>query len=484
MPGLAERFYLTSPMWAQQVTVAAYGWWWYRRRFGPHFHRLVNEFKAREGWRVENFVSYQEAQLRKVLTAAWHSPYYRQVFSEADVSPDMEPFDALCRMPILSKETLRRRAKELLTQNPPPRGTINFKSSGTTGTPTEIYYTPKFHALELAVPQARNLNWAGVNHRERRLMLGVRKVCHFDQDKPPFWRFSPAENMAYGSIYHLSPKFLPYYLEFLRSYGPATVMGYPSALNTIASYALNNNDMPLPAKAVFTTSETVTTDARDRIETAFQCRLYDRYCAVEMCLFASQCEYGRYHISPDVGIIEIVDFQGKKVPLGVMGEVICTGLQNTLQPLIRYRIGDVARWAIDQNCPCGRAMPILEGIEGRVEDICYTPDGREILRFDTVFKGVENIREAQVVQDELNSFTIYVVPTKEFNTCDVETIENNMRLHVGNVNTKVRSVTFISRSASGKFRAVICNLTSYDKQLIAAEHVSRARTTSSGNVIQ
>jgi hypothetical protein len=55
-------------------------------------------------------------------------------------------------------------------------------------------------------------------------MFGVRKVCRFEQNKPPFWRFSPAENMAYASIYHLSNKYLPYYLEFLRSYRPAVVM--------------------------------------------------------------------------------------------------------------------------------------------------------------------------------------------------------------------------------------------------------------------
>src|SRR5262249_208098 len=216
-------------------------------------------------------------------------------------------------------------------------------------------------------------------------------------------------------------------------------MGYPSALNAVACYALENNDLPVPVKAVFTTSETVTADARERIEKAFQCRIYDRYCAVEMCLFASQCEYGRYHVSPEVGIIEILDSQGNKVPPGVMGEVICTGFQNTLQPLIRYRIGDVARWTIDQNCPCRRAMPILEAVEGRFEDICYTPDGRKVLRFDTVFKGVENIREAQVVQERIDSFTIYVVSTDGFNNHDIETIENNMKLHVGSLHTKVKT---------------------------------------------
>jgi phenylacetate-CoA ligase len=402
--------------------------------------------------------------LGKLLAAAWNSPYYRRIFLESGISIGMPPLEVLARVPLLSKETLRTHAKELLTKNPPPRGTIVQKSSGTTGTPTEIYYTQEFHALELAVPESRNLNWAGVTYRDRRVMFGVRKVCRFDQDRPPFWRFSPVENMAYMSIYHLSSTFLPSYMEFLRAYRPSVIMGYPSALYTVARYALDHHDLPAPAKAVFTTSEVVLDHARIVIETAWQCRLYDRYGAVEACLFASQCEYGCYHISPEVGIIEIVDHRGKPVPPGVIGEVTCTGLQNVLQPLIRYKIGDVARWAIEQYCSCGRHMPILEAIEGRYEDICCTFDGREMLRFDTVFKGIEHITEAQVVQEKLDLFSVYLVPARGFDRYDIEKIQSNMRLHVGNVHTNVKPVDAIPRSPSGKFRAVVCNLSPEEKR--------------------
>lgn len=466
MAALAERVYLASPLWVQHIAVAAYGWWWYRRRFGSHFHRLAAEFRQRESWTAEQFRSYQEEQLRRVLGAARQSRYYREVFAQVGIEPNMKGSETLQRLPLLSKETLRLRARDLLTENPPPRGTTIFKSSGTTGTPTEIYYTPEFHAVEMAVPEVRTLGWGGLNYRDRRVMFGVRKVCPFDQDRPPFWRFSPAENMAYASIYHLSPRLLPHYVEFLRSYRPACLMGYPSALHTIAQYVLRTDDLPAPARAVFTTSETVTPQVREAIEAAWKCRLYDRYGAVEGCIYASECEYGRYHVSPEVGIIEILDHQGQPVSPGVMGEVVCTGLQNILQPLIRYRIGDVARWAADQHCPCGRQMPILEAIEGRFEDICCLPDGREMLRFDTVFKGVENIREAQVVQERLDSFVVYVVPCDGFGSSDTERIKSNMRMHVGNLQIGVEPVRNIPRSPSGKFRSVVCNLSREEKERV------------------
>jgi phenylacetate-CoA ligase len=454
---LPDQIYLSSPIWLQQCLVAAYGWRWYRRRFGGKFSELLQEYRERERWTAKQFRSYQEARLENVLRAAWQSPHYRQVFNSTGLQPGMPAFEALALLPFLSKEILRSHPKDLLTQ-PPSKDVMVFRSSGTTGTPTEIYFTRDFHALELAIPAARNFGWAGIDYRARRVMFGVRKVCRFEQDRPPFWRFSPAEDMAYASIYHLSPRFIPAYLSFLRQYRPAVIMGYPSALRVIAKYALENNALPAPAQGVFTTSETVTEQDRVIIESAWQCKIYDRYGAVENCHFACQCEYGRYHVSPDVGILEIVDAAGQASPPGVMGEVICTGLHNTLQPLIRYRIGDAARWAEDQYCPCGREMPILEGIDGRVEDICFTADGRQMLRFDTVFKGIENILEAQVIQEKLDQFIIRVVPGAGFGQADINRMAENMRLHVGEVRVNIETVDHIPRTAAGKFRAVICNL--------------------------
>jgi phenylacetate-CoA ligase len=453
-----ENLYLSSPIWTQQAMVAAFGWNWYHQRYNHHFKRLYREFKAREYWTPADFRNYQVAQLNRLISCAWNSPYYSDIFSKINLPKSINNLDDIRTIPYLSKETLRESPRSLLTQTNIPKGTKIFKSSGTTGTPTQIYYPPDFHALELAVPSARNLDWAGVGYKERRVMLGVRKICQFTQNHPPFWRFSPVENMAYASIYHLSPNFLPDYMKFFRAYRPAMIMGYPSALYTLARFAVEHNDYPAPARAVFTTSETVTRRQRETIEVAWRCKIFDRYGAVEGCLFASQCEFGRYHVSPEVGILEIVDRDGNPCPLGVPGEVICTGLQNTLQPLIRYRIGDIASWAIEQSCPCGRRLPILDAIEGRYEDVCRTPDGRELLRFDTVFKGVDNIKEAQVIQEQLGRFSILVVPADGFDDHDIEKIKDNMRLHVGKVETMVKPVGKIPRSASGKFRAVICRL--------------------------
>jgi phenylacetate-CoA ligase len=457
---LVDRVYQSSPIWIQQAIVAAYGVWWHKRRFNATFHRLVREFEERSHASAAQFTDYGARRLATLFEHARSSTYYKPFVSGIDLA---DPSSALAKLPFLTKETLRSSAKDLLTASP-PRGTMIQRSSGTTGTPSEIYYTRELHAFELAVPEARNLRWAGVNYRDRRVMFGARKICHWAQKEPPFWRVNPYEDMAYCSIYHLSARNLPSYFEFLARYKPAVVMGYPSALGPLAQFALETKTTLPPARAIITTSETLTAETRENLERLWGCKVWDRYGAVEGCLFASQCEHGRYHVSPDVGIVEVVDERGQPCPPGVIGEVVATGLHNTLQPLIRYRLGDAARWAVDQTCRCGRQMPILEAIEGRFEDICITSDGRKVLRFDTVFKGVASIKEAQVIQRAPDHFEILVVEGAGFGAEDIRKLQSNMAVHVGPVRTDITIVPEIARSSSGKFRAVLCQLTPDQKR--------------------
>jgi phenylacetate-CoA ligase len=465
MASIWEKVYWRSPIWLQQAAVTVWGIGWRQRRFGGRFRPYVDEFHSRDYWTMDQFREYQDSRLTSVIRAAWRSPYYARIFAQAGMTPDMNPWEILRHAPLLTKEVLRQCPRELCTVSRLPRGTAVHRSSGTTGTPTSVFYSRDFHVQGMALGEARSLNIAGVNYCDRRVMFGVRKVCRFDQNRPPFWRYSLFENMAYASIYHLSDRHLPSYLEFLRRYRPAVIMGYPSALKTVAQYAIEHNDLPAQARCIITTSETVTPEFRSLVEEAWKCRLFDRYGAVESCMFAGQCEHGRYHVSPDWGIMEILDATGQPCDPGVVGAVVCTGLQNELQPLIRYHTGDAARWAIDQHCPCGRQTPILEQIEGRLEDMCCTPNGRQMLRFDTVFKGVASIREAQVVQEQLNRFVIRVVTVQGFGPSDVETLKQNMRLHAGDVDVDVVVVPAIERAASGKFRAVICMLSPEERRL-------------------
>src|ERR1035438_2479361 len=96
---------------------------------------------------------------------------------------------------------------------------------------------------------------------------------------------------------------------------------------------------------------------RRAIEEAFKTRVFDQYGQAEMQSFWYECEAGRMHAHPLAGITEILRPDGTPAALGEMGEVVLTGLVNYAMPLVRYRVGDTARFATE-SCSCGRGMPV------------------------------------------------------------------------------------------------------------------------------
>jgi phenylacetate-CoA ligase len=132
---------------------------------------------------------------------------------------------------------------------------------------------------------------------------------------------------------------------------------------------------------------------------------------------------------------------------------------NADMPLIRYRVGDRGVLPlIARSCECGRTLAPMTSIEGRNDDVLLTMDGRRIGRLDPVFKDQLPVREAQIVQEALDSVRLRFVPAPEYTAADGKAMVNRIRQRMGNIKVILEEVNEIPRSANGKFRAVICNL--------------------------
>src|SRR5206468_9436726 len=140
----------------------------------------------------------------------------------------------------------------------------------------------------------------------------------------------------------------------------------------------------------------------------YGCKTFDSWSGVEACGLITECEHGSLHISPDAGLIEVLNENMQSVNYGEAGEVYCTGFINYDQPLIRYAIGDSIILS-DKSCVCGRTMPVVKEILGRIEDVIISKDGKEMVRFHSVFNGLHSVKQAQVIQENLNNITIKIV---------------------------------------------------------------------------
>ena len=459
---LVTKIYSLLPVFFQNILISFYGFFWNKRRFGGIFEDELIKFKAREYFTTNEWLEYQDCKLKKLLIHAYiNVPYYRNKFDSIDLKlPDLECFklDDLHKIPFLDKNDLRVYGSSTLLSQVQEEGCEFYSSSGTTGTPTRILFSKKMHQRWSAVFESRIRNWAGLSIKNPRGMIGGRRVVVGSKINGPLYRYNFIEKQVYFSAYHISPHTATNYLKGIQKYNVDYMTGY-AVSNFILAKNFKNSGIKAPKlKAVITSSEKLTKEMRETFLDVYGCKTYDSYSGVEACGLISECEFGKLHISPDVGIIEIIKEDGTVAKPGEIGEAICTGLLNYDQPLIRYRIGDFLKLSNDQECKCGRNMPVIDEILGRIEDVVIGRDGREMVRFHGLYIDLPNIIEGQVIQHNLCEFELKIVCTIKLSDDERKILTSRMKSQLGEINLKITEVDKIPRGKNGKFKAVISNL--------------------------
>ncbi len=460
MSSLIQKIYWRLPSYFKNVVASVNAIKLDKERYNKHFYEISKQIVLHNTWSSGQFKNYQVERLGEVIKrASLNVPYYRELFCAKGIRvEDIRNFEDLRKLPVLEKSVIREYPESLLDETLDRNKLMRCSTSGTTGTPLRLYRTRYLNAAVFAFIEGRNHAIAGMQRRvNRSVSIGGHLVTAPSRNCPPFWVYNKRWNQLYMSSYHLSSAYLGYYVEALRDFKADYIEGYPSSVYAIARYILDNKLEPVPFNACFTTAETLFDYHREAIKKAFCCRTYDQYGCGEQVIFAAECNHGSMHLSPEVGIVEVVDDKNRPVPVGQTGQLICTSLINYIQLFIRYRLGDIGSLNAGQ-CPCGSPLPMLGIIEGRTDDVLITRDGRRIGRLDPVFKGTRGIVEAQIIQDDYSKFRIRIVPAKDHTKADNDIIVKNLSERVGIADIKIEIVGKIERTKSGKFRAVICNL--------------------------
>jgi phenylacetate-CoA ligase len=198
---------------------------------------------------------------------------------------------------------------------------------------------------------------------------------------------------------------------------------------------------------------------RETIEEAFHSRVFDDYSSREFSI-AAECEVRRgYHISSEIVLLEFVR-DNQHVSNGELGEILVTDLTNWGMPFIRYRIGDLGRPS-DDHCPCGRGLPLLEGVEGRSSDYITGSDGRVFTggNLTLLFKDLP-VRQFRVHQVDYAKVSIQLVTAPGYATEHSREIVSGMRRMMGS-DTSVEILLrdkLDASSVSGKHRFIVSDV--------------------------
>ncbi len=459
------NFYHRLPQFARSWMASARGYQLQQWRYGKRTDQLVEAALEREHWSAEQWQHWQQERLARLLhRAATQVPFYANQWGGRRRSGDDSSWEVLSNWPILEKEMLRQYNADFVADDCDKAKMFHDHTSGTTGKSLDLWYTKESVQEWYALFEARWRRWYGVSRHDRWAIIGGQLITPAQQRNPPFWVWNAGMNQLYCSSYHLAPDLIPYYFDALKKYDVQYLLGYTSSLFALAEVALHTGRDDLRFKVVITNAEPVFDYQRETIEAAFHCPVRETYGMSETVAAASECEHRQLHLWPEAGWLEIV-IGDEPVPAGESGDLICTGLANLDMPLIRYRVGDRAALANNhERCGCGRSLPLMAKLEGRIDDVLYTPDGRRIGRLDPVFKAQLPVREAQIIQEQIDRVTVRYVPSEGFDQTAAASIIERVQARMGAVEVTLEAVTEIPRGPSGKFRAVICQLSPDEKR--------------------
>jgi phenylacetate-CoA ligase len=416
----------------------------------------LREFERTQFLSAEEIRALQWRRLRELLHHAYaQCPFYCARFDSAGATPDdLRGLEDLRVLPALEKRDIQEQGEEMVARNWPRGDLIANQTGGSTGTPVSFYLS-KARKCSRAAATLRHNRWAGWQTGD---LAAV--IWGAPRDRPantwkarlrgallrePLWLDTANITEAALALFHT---------ELLR-YRPRVIQAYARSAVLFARYVQACGLTPHRPHAIVTSAEMLEEDERRLLEEVFGCPIFNRYGCREVSVVASECPaHSGLHIMAEGLYLEIETPNGPAAP-GEMGSILVTDLLNFAMPLIRYRIGDVGAWA-SGTCPCGRGLPRLERVAGRVTDFLVGCDGRLVSGVFLATYAVAqrpSLGQVQILQHKEGAVIYRIKPGRDFQSeRDLEYLRATTRRYLGaEMMIESEFVEQLPTESSGKF---------------------------------
>jgi phenylacetate-CoA ligase len=416
-------------------------------------------------WPRAKLLQYQTRELRRIVRYSYDNiPYYHDSMRALDIRPDdIRTLKDLNRMPILRKNTIRADIDGFISKEFSQDRLRVRSTSGSTGHPLRIYLTPREDAFRKAKHLRANMS---CGHRIRDRWVVITSPSHLNEStglQKRLGLYSP----LFVSVFDSTEQ----QLSRIQELQPEVLDGYSSSLYLLAKEAEKRGIEAMYPRMIFGGAELASDDSKRYVEKVFRAPFYDQYATVELERIAWECKAKQgYHIDADAMILQLVDDNGDELSEGESGEMICTSLFNYAMPLIRYAVGDIGVLS-DEECDCGRTLPLLKTVEGRSDSLLVLPDGRRLSpRVFTnavgLFELIGCLEQYSVVQKKVDHFEL-VIKEKE-NAVDrtilaaklLKHLERTIQIDMNEVQFDVRFADSIPMDKGGKMKIVTSEISS------------------------
>ena len=436
-------------------------------KVGSQLLALLWQLQQSEWLPPEQVVRQQYEQASRLANhAAQTVPFYRDRLAAAGIPLGRRLAPEQWRqIPLLTREDIQSQG-EALAGNPYPDSHGNraaVSTSGSTGKPVTVVSTAVaqlfwsaatlrdhvWHGRDLSQKFAAIRKIKGHNTRERR----AENVASWGRPLSDAFVTGPGRLLSINTA-------IEEQLKWLQEEQPAYLLSYPSNLQALIDCCRQTGERVPGLRQIRTMAEIVSPELRVQCREVLGVEIADMYSSQECGYFALQCPgYDHYLVQAESVLLEVLDGDGAPCRPGQTGRVVVTPLVNFAMPLLRYEIGDFA--TVGGPSPCGRGLPVLERILGRVRNMLVMPNGQRIWpAFGTKnLMKVAPIRQFQFVQQDRHTVEARLVLWRPA----AEGEERQLREHIRGslpegIDVVLRYVDDIPRSEGGKFEDFVCNV--------------------------
>jgi phenylacetate-CoA ligase len=418
--------------------------------------RYLREFERTQFLSGGEIAAMQLGRLRGMLDHAYRQcPFYRERFDDVGLLPsDVQSVDDLAVLPPLEKHEIQDNRDQMVACHWPRPELVPNQTGGSTGSPLSFFLSrDRLHSRAAAT--IRHNRWAGWD-----LGAKVALLWGAPRDRPAnCWRSRLRNLLIDRRLFldtgHLTERRLSDFHDALKRFRPRVILAYAGAIVLFARYLRARKVIPYQPHAIITSAEVLEPADRILVEEVFGCRVFNRYGCREVSVIASECpEHAGLHTMAEGLLVEIVKSKKSALP-GEVGSILVTDLLNRAMPLIRYRIGDLGAWE-EGACRCGRGLPRLRSVAGRVTDFLVGGDGRLV---SGVFLATylvaqrPSLGQVQIHQEKAGQVLYRIRPGRAFRQGDdLDYLHEATRRHLGDATVVDWDLVDELRSEpSGKF---------------------------------
>jgi phenylacetate-CoA ligase len=428
------------------------------RRDHPHFPRYSRDFERTQFLSRTDLEALQLDRLRKLLRHAMdHCPFYSTRMRESGLTPEsVSSLGDLSRLATLTKRDIQDHGPELQATGFPADQRVRNQTGGSTGSPLQFYVDRERFDSRKASTVRHNL-WAGFQPGDWVISLWGSRL---DQGRPQTWSDHVRNLLLYRTVALNTSKITDSdwakLIREIRRVKPRAMVAYTQAAVLFARYLRQQKIEDVRIDSIITTAEMLLPGQREFLQETFAGKVFNRYGCREVSVIASECEHhSGLHVNAEALLVEIVPPPGNT---SRAGRIVVTDLLNYSMPLIRYEIGDVGEWAENQDCRCGRHLPLLKDVQGRITDFLILPDGRHISgpALTLVVSDMADVRQVQFVQRVPEVILLRVVPGTKYGPPTEQELRKRMSLYLGeSVRLQIELADNIASETSGKYRFVV-----------------------------